>query len=86
MTDLKVVPFTGETTVDMPAEKVLGEAVKAGLSHCLVVGLQGSELYFAGTTSDTALILHLLKEATEGVYAALVKEVEKELKRSFQND
>lgn len=59
-----VIEFPGETTVDIPVEKVLECARKAGLDKLVLVGqYPDGSFYFAGNTSDCMLINWLLDQA-----------------------
>ena len=56
--------FTGNTTLDIPAERMLNAALSADLATCLTIGYdQEGELYFASTTSNAPRILWLLEKA-----------------------
>jgi hypothetical protein len=57
-----VIPFRGETTVDMQPFLVLAGAHEANLQHLFVLGISpaGKE-YFAGTSSDPGLAITLVE-------------------------
>jgi hypothetical protein len=59
-----VVPFTGSTFLDLPAEDVLEGALEAGLDLAIVIGFkQDGSLYCASTTGSLLEILGTLDMA-----------------------
>lgn len=61
---MTVVPFTGITTVDEPANQILEKAKDWDLDRCLVVGTdQEGKLVFGGNESDLGTMLLILERA-----------------------
>lgn len=55
-----VMPFTGTTTIDRPADMALREALTKDLDGCFVVGrTKDGQLYFASSICDGGDILWL---------------------------
>jgi hypothetical protein len=49
----EVVPFTGITKLDMPAEIILQKAIEAGLTDVIIAGYdKDGELYIASSVAD----------------------------------
>lgn len=63
MTD-KILPFSGPTCLDIPAEKVLRAALDARVAHAVIVG-EGADgsFYFASGVADAGHTLLLLEKA-----------------------
>lgn len=75
MSESNVVEFPGLTTLDTSPEKVLTGAIRAGLSDVLVLGYvdkgEGEfEPYFAGSSSDLAMLLLLVERFKRDVILA----------------
>jgi hypothetical protein len=75
MSESNVVEFTGTTTLSTSPEKVLTKAVEAGLSDVLVLGYidKGNdecEPYYAGSSSDLAMLLLLVERFKRDVILA----------------
>jgi hypothetical protein len=63
-----VIYFPGETSLDIPADRVLLPAVDADLEQVIVIGrYKDGEFYFAGTTSDVTLTNWLIDKAKKTV-------------------
>lgn len=63
MTDT-VIPFTGTTYLDIPAEQALRAAIAAGVAHAVVVGeAADGSFYFASGVADAGHTLLLLEKA-----------------------
>lgn len=59
-----VLPFTGLTKCDLPADAVLSAALGAGLSSVVVIGRdQSGALYFAASTASLRDVLWELEHA-----------------------
>lgn len=59
----EVVKFTGQTLVDIAADKVLSGAMGMNLQECVIMGWdENDELYFASTTSSGGDILWLMEK------------------------
>lgn len=55
-----VIRFPGASTVDIPAESILKDAIEAGLTDVVVMGwTKDGDEYFAGTTSDARTVQFL---------------------------
>ena len=68
MSDDKIIPFTGLTSQDIPADRVLKEAGKAGLSEAVVIGWdEEGGLYFAGSRASGPSVLGLLEVAKKAL-------------------
>ncbi len=53
MSDEKVVPFTGDTILDIPPEKILSGAIRTDLDVVLVIGRnKDGALYVAGSMAS----------------------------------
>ncbi len=64
MSDDNVVPFNGDTTLDLNPEMVLEEAKKQDLEKALVIGyVADGSLYFASSSGDLHLALWILEQA-----------------------
>lgn len=61
MTD-NVIPFRGQTTVDMPPQGPLQAAIDHRLDQVFILGMKDGEAYFAGSTSDVGLALLLTEK------------------------
>jgi hypothetical protein len=62
---MTVVPFTGDTTADMPPEKVLSGAIEDGIDPAIVIGLDGDgRIYVASSLGNSDTVLGLLYRAT----------------------
>lgn len=60
----KVVPFPGITRLDTPPEQVLGYAVEAKLTECVVIGFaEDGSFYFASSSPDGPDVLWLMERA-----------------------
>lgn len=60
----QVLPFTGLTKLDMPAEKVLDGAMRASLESAVVVGFtQDGDMHFASSIASSAETIFLLQRA-----------------------
>lgn len=71
----EVVEFTGETFIDLPAEKVLDAAREQNLKDAIVIGsCENDDLYFAGTTSDVGRVILLLELAKQQLLESLAEE------------
>lgn len=58
----KILDFTGETTVDLPAKTVLEGAIKQDLDIVLVIGVcKDGQHYYAGSTSSAGEMLLLVE-------------------------
>jgi hypothetical protein len=51
------------TKLDLPAERILAGALAAELDSAVVIGWDGSDLYFASSIANGAEVLWLLEEA-----------------------
>jgi hypothetical protein len=51
------------TKLDLPAERILTGALAAELDSAVVIGWDGSDLYFASSIANGAEVLWLLEEA-----------------------
>lgn len=70
MADSNVVPFTGTTTLDLPADRVLNAARDANLKGILILGYtQDNQEYFAGTYADGPTVIWLLERLKAKVLA-----------------
>ena len=59
-----VVDLDVPTRLDIPADRVIDAAKKAGLAHVVIVGVTGDgNEYFAMSVSDAADILWMLERA-----------------------
>ena len=59
-----VVDINCETTLDIPAEKILDAAKEAKLKHVIVIGeYEDGEEYFTCSVSDSALVVWMLERA-----------------------
>lgn len=64
----EVVPFPGDTVLDLPAEQILSTALAAGLKGVVVVGRRADgSLYLSSTTSDLPLVFWELEHAKRHV-------------------
>jgi hypothetical protein len=64
-----VVEFSGVTKLDIPAERVITKAAKAGLTDVLVIGYDADgEFYFAGSMADGGDALWLLELAKRRLF------------------
>jgi hypothetical protein len=67
----EVVVLGGETTLDIPADRVL----EAAVGHCdpaVVIGYDSDgELYFAANVADKRQVLWLLEAAKRELFAAV---------------
>lgn len=60
----EVLPFTGQTTNDIPPEQVLRACADEGLREAIVVGWDANErLWVSSSTSDLREVLWLLERA-----------------------
>lgn len=60
-----VVPFTGNTTADMPPETVLSAAIEAGIDPAVVIGLDNDgRFYVASSLGNSDAVLGMLTRAT----------------------
>lgn len=65
----KVLAFPGETTLDIPAKRVLRGAKRAGLRTAIVIGIdEDGALYFASSPADGAVVLWLLEVAKKRLW------------------
>lgn len=59
-----VVELSCQTTLDLPAERILSKALDADLDTAIVVGYdKDGDLYFASTTADGGNVLWLFEKA-----------------------
>ncbi|MBA2125076.1 hypothetical protein DLM45_02395 [Hyphomicrobium methylovorum] len=59
-----VVELNCETTLDIPAERILSKALGSELNTAIVVGYdKDGDLYFASTTADGGTVLWLFEQA-----------------------
>jgi hypothetical protein len=57
-----VVTFPGITTLDIPPERILDQAQKAGLTEVVVLGYdKDGEEYFSSSIADGAEVIWLLE-------------------------
>lgn len=64
MNDNNVVPFIGETYLDIPADRVLQKAIEARIEPAVVLGRDPEgRLYFASSSGDIADVLLMLEVA-----------------------
>ena len=74
MSEDNVVILPVETTLDLPAERILTAAIEADLPEVFVLGKeQDGRLYFAGNTSDLGSAL-LLMERARAMIVRIVEE------------
>lgn len=60
----EIIIFPGDTTLDVPLQRILDGAAAAELQPCLVVGKDAEgEFYVASTTCDAGALVILLKRA-----------------------
>lgn len=60
----KILHFTGDTTLDIAAERVLDGAMREKLSDVVVIGYtESDEFYFASSMGDVRDVLWLLEQA-----------------------
>lgn len=60
--DNKVVKFPGLSRLDLPAERILSEAAKAGLTSVVVIGYDAEEdEYFASSIADGGTVIWLME-------------------------
>ena len=72
-----IIEFTGLTTQDSYAEKILRAAIDANLDKCVVVGReQNGNLWFSGNHSDAYEILFLLEFAKRELLSILCDDEE----------
>lgn len=56
----EIFEFTGETTVDIPPQKVL--KYTEDLKECVVIGVDAdNEIYVAGSSGDVANVVYLIE-------------------------
>lgn len=59
-----VVELSCQTTLDLPAERILGKALDADLETAVVVGFdKDGQFYFASTTADGGNVMWLFEKA-----------------------
>lgn len=60
----EILPFTGNTTLDIAAERVLEGAHEARLASAVVIGhAENGDFYFASSIADGGDVLWLLEVA-----------------------
>jgi hypothetical protein len=60
----RFLKFTGQTTLDIPAERVLTEADKAKLTDVVIMGYTpDGEMYFASSLANGGDVLWLMEQA-----------------------
>lgn len=58
MSDEKVVPFTGISRIDQPADKILEQALAHGLENVVIVGYdKDGDEFFLSSYADGANVL-----------------------------
>jgi hypothetical protein len=59
-----VVPFTGITKLDLPAERIIGGAAKANLDAVVIIGFDGDgDFFFSANKADGGEVLWLMELA-----------------------
>ena len=67
-TETNVVAFDGDTTLDIPVERVLKGAAQADLTRIVLIGTEpDGSLYLASNTADGPGILWLIEQAKRQV-------------------
>lgn len=64
MTDNNVVNFTGDTKLDLPADRILQSAIEADLDVAIIVGFtKDGQFYFASSVADLMPVHWYLSQA-----------------------
>lgn len=64
MTDDNIVLFNGITKLDLPADRVLGAALRENLTGAVIVGYdKDGEFYFSSSIADGGDVLWLMELA-----------------------
>ncbi len=53
----EVLQFEGETTLDIPPDRILSGAIESKLESVIVIGENANGFYFASSTADIPSIL-----------------------------